>query len=113
MIDPGGTQNRDLTEHTRTGLSVEALKRAILDNLFYIQGRFADVATQNDWYQALAYTVRDRLLNRWVQTAKTYKDQSSRTVCYMSAEYLLGPHLGNNIINLRIYDAVKEALTDL
>jgi starch phosphorylase len=113
MIDVSGIQNRDHTEHTRTGLSVEALKRAILDNLFYIQGRFADVATANDWYQALAYTVRDRLLYRWVQTAKTYKDQNSRTVCYLSAEYLLGPHLGNNIINLRIYDAVKEALDDL
>ncbi len=100
-------------EPTRTGLSVEALKRAITDNLFYAQGRFHDVATPYDHYMALAYTVRDRLLHRWIGTAKTAKNTRARTVCYLSAEFLMGPQLGNNLINLDIYENVKEAVEGL
>ncbi|MDJ0870759.1 MAG: glycogen/starch/alpha-glucan phosphorylase, partial [Gammaproteobacteria bacterium] len=100
-------------ERTRTGLSVEALKRAITDNLFYTQGRFHDVATPYDHYMALAYAVRDRLLHRWIGTAKTAKNTKARTVCYLSAEFLMGPQLGNNLINLDIYDNVKEAVEGL
>lgn len=99
-----------LTEDDRTGTSVETLRRAFMDNLFFIQGRFPEVATKNDYYLALAYTVRDRLLLRWLNSAKTYRDQGSRTVCYLSAEFLLGPHLGNNLINLGLYEAVEEAV---
>jgi starch phosphorylase len=100
-------------EHTRTGLSAEALQQAFLDNLFYLQGRFADVATAHDHFMALSYTVRDRLLERWVRTAKTYKNSKSRTVCYLSAEYLLGPHLGNNLMNLGILDNARQAMKAL
>jgi starch phosphorylase len=100
-------------ERTRTGLSKEALKRAFSDNLFYIQARFMDVATPHDLYVAAAYTVRDRMLQRWIKTAKSYKKKNARTVCYLSAEYLLGPHLGNNLINLGIMDTAREAAEDL
>ena len=100
-------------EHTRTGTSVDALKRAILDNLFYVQGRFPDVATDNDWYQALAHTVRDRMLSRWITTAQTYKKEQVRTVCYLSAEFLMGPHLGINLLNLGVWDNVNLALEEL
>ncbi len=100
-------------ERTRTGTSVDALKRAILDNLFYVQGRFPNVATKNDWYLALAYTVRDRMLHRWIATAQTYKKTQARTVCYLSAEFLTGPHLGVNLINLEIWDNVSAALAEL
>lgn len=100
-------------EDGRTGLSVETLRRAFLDNLFYVQGKFPQLASKHDYYMALAYTVRDRLLQRWVGTAATYTDQQSRTVCYLSAEFLMGPHLGNNLLNLGIYDQVKEAMDSL
>jgi glycogen phosphorylase len=100
-------------EDDRTGLSLETLKRAFLDNLFYIQGKFPRLASKNDYYMALAYTVRDRLLQRWLGTTATYLDQQKRTVCYLSAEFLMGPHLGNNLINLGIYDPVKQAIEDL
>jgi glycogen phosphorylase len=62
-------------EHTRTGMSKEALKQAYVDNLFYLQGRFPEVATPHDLYMAAAYTVRDRLLERWLKSAQTYKDE--------------------------------------
>lgn len=100
-------------EDDRTGLSLETLKRAFLDNLFYIQGKFPKLASKNDYYMALAYTVRDRLLKRWLGTTATYLDQQQRCVCYLSAEFLMGPHLGNNLINLGIYDPVKQAIEDL
>src|SRR5690606_33334016 len=88
-------------------------KRAFLDNLYYVQGKFPELATRNDYYQALAYTVRDRLLQRWISTAATYVKQGSRTVAYFSAEFLMGPHLGNNLINLGIYEQAREAITEL
>ena len=94
-------------------MSVEALSRAYNDNLFYVQGRFLDVATLNDYYMAAAYTVRDRLLARWIKTAQTYRDTGARTVAYLSAEFLLGPHLANNLINLGIVDNAREAARTL
>jgi starch phosphorylase len=100
-------------EHTRTGMSRTALKQAYLDNLFYIQGRFREVAAPNDLYMAAAYTVRDRLLERWIKSAQTFKERNSRTVCYLSAEYLLGPHLANNMINLGITEVARQAATEL
>jgi starch phosphorylase len=100
-------------EHTRTGLSKESLKNAFIDNLFYVQGRFREVATTNDLYLAAAFTVRDRLLERWLKTAQAYKATSARTVCYLSAEFLLGPHLVNNMVNLGILDISREAGAEL
>ena len=97
----------------RTGNSVEALKRAFVDNLFFVQGKFFPVATLNDYYMALAYTVRDRLLARWIETSMQYLTSRARTVCYLSAEFLLGPHLGNNLLNLGICDEVEEAMDSL
>ncbi|HEY9198217.1 MAG TPA: glycogen/starch/alpha-glucan phosphorylase [Gammaproteobacteria bacterium] len=97
----------------RTGVTREAIKRAFLDNLFYVQGKFARLATRHDYYLALAYTVRDRLLGHWVNTAEVYTRKGSRTVCYLSAEYLPGPHLGNNVLNLGIERPVREAMLEL
>jgi starch phosphorylase len=101
------------TPDTHVGLDTESIRRDVLDNLQYVQARFPAVATRNDWYLALAYTIRDRLLRRWASTAHTYRDRASRTVCYLSAEYLLGPHLHNNVVNLGIEPEVRAAMTSL
>ncbi|HEY5758874.1 MAG TPA: glycogen/starch/alpha-glucan family phosphorylase, partial [Steroidobacter sp.] len=97
----------------RTAMTKEAFKRAFLDNLLYVQGKFPALASQNDYYQALAHAVRDRLLQRWISTAAAYTRQGSRTVAYFSAEFLMGPHLGNNLINLGIYAQVRDAVSEL
>ncbi len=99
-------------EDDRTGIDIETLKRAFADNLFYIQGKFPEIATKNDFYMALAYTVRDRLLRRWINTTETYLKQNVKLVCYLSAEYLLGPHLGKNLINLGIFEPVRQAVEE-
>src|SRR5262245_29938180 len=70
------------------------------------QGKFLAIATLNDHYLALAAVVRDRLMTRWIHSAQTFFDQQSRTVAYLSAEFLLGPQLGNNLLCLGIRDAV-------
>ncbi|HET7688152.1 MAG TPA: glycogen/starch/alpha-glucan phosphorylase [Candidatus Macondimonas sp.] len=100
-------------EDERTGLDKEVIKRAFLDHLFFSQGKFPALATMNDYYLALAYTIRDRLLHRWISTAAAYTERGARTVCYLSAEFLLGTHLGNNLINLGIYDEAREAVEEL
>jgi len=109
------TPSPELTaiEDERTGLSKEALKRAFLANLYYVQGKFPTLATYNDYYMALSYVVRDRMLQRWISTAAAYTVRGSRTVAYLSAEFLMGPHLGNNLINLGIYEPVSQAVSEL
>src|SRR5260221_14384911 len=70
-------------EDERTALSKDAIKNAFLDDLFYMQGKFPALATNNDYYMALAYAVRDRMLQRWISTAAAYTKQGSRTVAYL------------------------------
>jgi starch phosphorylase len=100
-------------EPTRTSLSAEALQRAVLDNLMYLQARFPQIATPHDWYMALAYSVRDRLLARWVGTVQIYAAQDVKVACYLSAEFLMGPQLGNNLVNLGIETSAREAMRAL
>ena len=99
------------SEDIRTGLSPAALAQAVADNLHYVQARLPEIATRNDWYMALACTVRDRLLDRWIKTVQgMLMSKDVRVVCYLSAEFLMGPQLGNSLINLGIYDPAREAV---
>ncbi|MEX2480489.1 MAG: glycogen/starch/alpha-glucan phosphorylase [Gammaproteobacteria bacterium] len=114
VLNPrGGGAYTDTDSGVRTGLSVADIKRDFRDNLFFIMARFPDVASTNDLYQALAYTVRDRLLERWVRSAQKFRDTAARTVCYFSAEFLLGPQLGANILNLGLQQEVDQAMREL
>jgi starch phosphorylase len=97
----------------RKELTVEALTQSFLGNLFFVQGRAPQRATLNDLYMALAHTVRDRLVERWISTVQNYHEQDVRIVCYFSAEYLTGPHLANNLINLGIHNQTKDAMERL
>ena len=117
MTKPADTKTRNNRpsgrEPTRTGRGPEALRQAYLDNLFYVLGRFADIAGPHDRYQALAYTARDRVLQRAMRTQQAYKDSHARTLAYLSAEFLLGPHLGNALLSLGITEEAREALAGL
>jgi len=108
MLSEAGSQTGQ-----RTALGAEALAQSFLDNLFFVQGRSVERATVNDLYMALAHTVRDRILERWISTVKNYQAQDVRVVCYLSAEFLTGPHLANNMINLGIYDETEQAMRSL
>ena len=70
-------------------------------------------ATDQDFFTAVAYTVRDRILARWFKTLDCYKKHDVRVVCYLSAEFLMGPHLANNLLNLQIEAPVRQAVAEL
>jgi glycogen phosphorylase len=99
-------------ENDRTGMSVETLRRAMADNLYYIQGKDEKFASLYDYFTALAYTVRDRLVHRRIKTAQTYFKTDTKMVYYLSAEFLIGRLLVNNLINLGIYEPINTALKE-
>jgi starch phosphorylase len=100
-------------EATRTGLAAATLQRAVLDSLLYVQGRLRSLATPNDWYMALAYSVRDRLLARWESTVLADAQRDVKVACYLSAEFLIGPQLGNSLVNLDIETNARQAMAAL
>ncbi|MFZ2142368.1 MAG: glycogen/starch/alpha-glucan family phosphorylase, partial [Xanthobacteraceae bacterium] len=97
----------------RTGPGADAIATALIENLHCLQGKLPRHATRNDWYMALAYTVRDRMMERYVATVGSIAEANTdaKAVAYLSAEFLTGPHLGNGLINLGIWQAVEEALS--
>lgn len=99
--------------NARTGLGVEELKQSFLDSLLCGLGRVPAAATRNDLYTAVAMAVRDRVLMRGVRTLETFARQDARAVAYLSAEFLPGPHLANNLLNLGIADEARQALREL
>ena len=89
------------------------LKQAILDNLYYLRGKSTTLATMHDWYIAVAYTVRNMMMKNWVKLLERLYNKDLKIVGYLSAEFLMGPHLGNAMINLGIFDDIKNAVEEL
>ena len=96
----------------RTVLQVP-LAEQIQRHLYFSQAKSTSLATRHDYYMALALAVRDHLLHNWVETAEAYTQQGVRTAAYLSAEYLLGPHLDNNLVNLGLRTEAKAACQEL
>jgi glycogen phosphorylase len=94
-------------------VTVNDIKDAFQEHLHSGLGRLERFATKNDLYLALALTVRDRLFAHVVESMDTYSGVNARRVAYLSAEYLPGPHLANNLLNLGITEATREALHEL
>jgi starch phosphorylase len=93
------------------GTSVADIKQSFVDHLFGSLGRSLESATRNDKYLALALTIRERVFETGDATLEAYRQ--SRAVAYLSAEYLPGPHLANNVLGLRISDRVQTAMSEL
>jgi glycogen phosphorylase len=100
-------------EHSRTGLSADALRRGVVDHLRYSVGRPAAALKPEHYYRALALAVRDRMQDNRVASTQTSLDLGRKVTCYLSAEFLMGPQLGSNLINLGIEDAARHALQEL
>jgi starch phosphorylase len=94
-------------------MSVPEIKKAIYDHVIHSIGKLPNLATKHDYYKALALTVRDRLQQHWVATVLTYYEQDIKVACYLSAEFLMGPHLGNNLLNLGIENEARKAVAEL
>ena len=94
----------------RNGLTAGDLFDAITEHLFFSLGRRASSATTHDLYKALSLAVRDRLVTRQLASDAALRQEPAKTVAYLSAEFLIGPQLGNNLLMLGIRDAASEAL---
>jgi starch phosphorylase len=110
---PRRARKEDGSHNIRTGLQADAIATSLIDNLHCLQAKLPQHATRNDWYMALAYTVRDRMMRRYIGTVESIaeKNTDTKAVAYLSAEFLTGPHLGNGLINLGIWQVVEEALS--
>ena len=75
----------------------------------FSRSRDLEGATAFDRYMALALSVRDRLVQRWAKTQRSYYEKDVKRAYYLSAEFLMGPHLGNNLLNLGITEEVRQA----
>ena len=92
------------------GNSPEELKQAILDKLHFVRCRTPELATRNDWYVAVSSAMRERMIESWIHGIRKLRHPDTKIVGYLSAEFLMGPQLGNALINLGLHDEVKKAV---
>ena len=91
----------------------EGFKKEVITNVKTLFRKPIEEATPQQVFQAVSYAVKDDIIDRWIATHKEYEKKNVKTVYYLSMEFLMGRALGNNLINLTYYDAVKEALDEL
>ncbi len=91
----------------------DEFKKSVADNLKVLYRKTVDEADKQQIFQAVSYSVKDMIMDRWLATQKTYEKEDVRTVVYMSMEFLMGRALGNNMINLTVYKDIKEALDEM
>jgi starch phosphorylase len=103
---------RRTTGITRVGMDPAAFKRALLDHVLYSCARELREATPADLYQALAHSVRDRLVHRWLATQRTYEERDVKRLYYLSSEFLTGRSLGLCLLNLGLYETAEAVASD-
>lgn len=91
----------------------EILKQSIIENVKNLYRKTIDEATPQQVYQAVAYAVKDVIIDEWIATHKAYDQEDAKIVYYLSMEFLMGRALGNNIINLGAKKEISEALSEL
>ncbi len=102
-----------LMEDTYLESDVHSLQKSFADHLEYSQAKNRYIATKHDLYQCMAYSIRDRLMERWNDTMNTYYEENVKRVYYLSLEYLMGRTLGNSLVNLGIVGEAGKALSEL
>src|SRR3954469_4996744 len=95
------------------GLDTEAFKRSFLEGLVYTVGKDTRAATRRDWFTTSAFGVRDRLVDRWMETTRNYYKADAKRVYYLSLEFLIGRLMTNSLANLGVMQAVGDALDGL
>lgn len=93
--------------------TVKSIQDSIIHHLMSFQGRDPERSGPADIYKALAFTLRDVMVEKWIKTQKTFYAKEKKRVYYLSLEFLIGRSLGNSIINLGLFDEIKEAVEGL
>ena len=91
----------------------EAFKQQLIDNVRKLSRKKIDTATPDQLYDALVFTLRDYVTDKWLRTHEVYDTQGVKTVCYLSMEFLMGRFLGNAILNMTMTEDIKEVLDEL
>jgi starch phosphorylase len=104
---------RDTFECDTLGRDRDAIRRSLSNRLVYSMGKDPLTATARDWFHATAYTVRDRLIRRWMDTMRTYYRADAKRVYYLSLEFLTGRQLSNSLLNLGLYTEYRDVLSDM
>ena len=97
----------------KTGFNKETFKKQVKENVKALFRKTLEEANDQQKYQAVAYTVKDTIIDNWLETQKAYEKQDPKTVYYLSMEFLMGRALGNAMINLKEYKEISEALDEL
>ncbi len=93
--------------------TVQSIRDSIVHHLMSFQGRDPERSGASDIYEALAYALRDIMVEKWIKTQKTFYAKKKKRVYYLSLEFLIGRSLGNSVINLGLYEEVKQAVEEL
>ena len=100
-------------KHDYQGTDATSFKQSLSNRLVYTVGKDPLTATDRDWFHAAAYSVRDRLIERWMETMRTYYRQDAKRVYYLSLEFLMGRALSNSLHNLGVHEEFAQALEEI
>ena len=96
----------------KAGMDSDAVFQGMTAHLFYTLGKLATSASPHDLYMALSYAVKDRLMTRYLASQEVIRKKPQKTVAYLSAEFLIGPQLSNNLLNLGITQEAEDGIRD-
>ncbi|MEX2381773.1 MAG: glycogen/starch/alpha-glucan phosphorylase [Opitutales bacterium] len=104
---------REKPDHFENGTSVKDLKRSINNHLLYTLARHPSTAKKYEWWVCVSLAVRDRIVEQMIHTQTVHNRDNVRRVYYLSLEYLMGRLLTNNMLNANIFNATRQAITEL
>jgi starch phosphorylase len=107
------TNKKEGFEYSKRGQDRVSLKHSFANRLIYSLGKDPITATHRDWFHTTAYAVRERLIERWMETMRSYYDTDAKRVYYLSMEFLTGRLLVNSLLNMGFYEECRGALSDL
>lgn len=106
-------QTKTPLKYDYEGMDSASIRHSLANRMIYTVGKDNFTATDRDWFHALAYVVRDRLTERWMETMRSYYRNDTKRVYYLSMEFLIGRTLLNGMLNLGIYDEARSVMAEL